>query len=397
MIRTGLNLQDNLTWLVYSPQEQEIIASGELASASELNTLTEKSDNRDVIVLLPSDQVQLKTIPLPTKWNRKLEQALPYMLEEDLACDIDDLHIAIGDPGMIEEQHTINVGITDATWFEQWLEVFRENEITAYTVLPDALLLPNSAPDELAGIELNDQWLFKLNDWHIAAVEQSWLAGYLSALGNPDVNHYSPVTDFPEAVTLKPQTQDYDLPLALFAKQLPHVKFNLRQGRYQLKKQGSLWWGYWKSAAIAASIALICSITIKLVELNQLNTQVALSKAQVVDRYQRAFPGTKVRPQLIRSQIKGALAKISGGSDVGFLSLTNELVSVFNQVNEFTPETLRYDNRRGELRLRARAKDFQTFGKVKSILENNGLTVEQGSLNNDGDFVVGEIKLRGGA
>ncbi|KKK58305.1 hypothetical protein LCGC14_3045790, partial [marine sediment metagenome] len=81
----------------------------------------------------------------------------------------------------------------------------------------------------------------------------------------------------------------------------------------------------------------------------------------------------------------------------GFLDLTNELVSVFSQVKEFTPETLRYDQRRNELRVRARGKGFQTFGKVKAILEQRGLTVDQGSLNNDGDFVVGEIKLRGAA
>jgi general secretion pathway protein L len=43
--------------------------------------------------------------------------------------------------------------------------------------------------------------------------------------------------------------------------------------------------------------------------------------------------------------------------------------------------------------LRAKGKDFQTFGKVKSILEQQGLKVSQGSLNNDGDNVVGEIKV----
>ena len=87
--------------------------------------------------------------------------------------------------------------------------------------------------------------------------------------------------------------------------------------------------------------------------------------------------------------------KVQGVSDAGFLDLTSKLVSVFSQVNEFTPQTLRFDKRRNELRIRARGKDFQTFGKVKAILEQQGVTVEQGSLNNDGDFIVGEIRLRG--
>ena len=66
-------------------------------------------------------------------------------------------------------------------------------------------------------------------------------------------------------------------------------------------------------------------------------------------------------------------------------------------MKDFQPETLRYDHKRNELRIRVKAKDFQVFGQVKTILEQKGLTVQQGSLNNDGDAVIGEIRLRGEA
>ena len=175
------------------------------------------------------------------------------------------------------------------------------------------------------------------------------------------------------------------------------MKFNLRQGVYQLKKKSAIWWGYWQKAAIAAGVALVCSVGVKSLELYKLNNQLEAAKAEVVANYQRAFPNKKVRPQLIRSQIRSELALIESGSTAGFLDLTNDLVSIFSEVNDFTPETLRYDQGRNELRIRARGKDFQSFSKVKAILEQRGLTVDQGSLNNDGDYVVGEIKLRGAA
>ncbi|WP_413400899.1 type II secretion system protein GspL [Pseudoalteromonas sp. KJ71-7] len=395
LIRTGQTEQDLLNWLIYSPQEQEIIASGELQNANQLSELTEKALTRELVVLLPCDQVQLKTVTLPTKWNRKLEQALPYMLEEDLACDIDDIYIALGEPTMVDEQHAIKIALTNRDWFEHWLEVFEQHQLTPYQIVPDALLLPSAEESCVTAIELNKQWLFKQGDWHISAVESSWLKEYLVALGNPDIKHYSPADQFPEALNLYPQTSDYELPLALFAKQLDKLKFNLRQGPYTLKKKTALWWGYWKSAAIISVVALVSSVTIKAVELHQLNSQLEVAKSQVVARYQKAFPGTRVRPHLIKNQIQGALNKVQGVSDAGFLDLTSKLVSVFSQVNEFTPQTLRFDKRRNELRIRARGKDFQTFGKVKAILEQQGVTVEQGSLNNDGDFIVGEIRLRG--
>nr|WP_211183766.1 type II secretion system protein GspL [Pseudoalteromonas arctica] len=397
LIRTGQTQQESINWLIYSPLEQEIIASGGLPNAEQLGELVEKAQSREVVVLLPCDQVQLKTVILPTKWNRKLEQALPYMLEEEIACDVDDLFIAIAEPTMVGDKHAIKVAMTDREWFETWLAVFAEHEIEVFKLLPDALLLPTAEHEGLSVIELNNQWLCKQGAWRISAVEQSWLAEYLTALGHPNVAHYSPASQFPETVNLMAHTDAYDLPLALFAKQLPEIKFNLRQGQYQLKKQSTLWWAYWQSAAIAASVALVGSVAVKSIELYQLNSELEVAKTQVVERYQTAFPGKTVRPHLIKNQIQGELAKLEGGSSASFLDLTNALVGVFSQVQEFTPETLRYDQRRNELRVRARGKDFQTFGKVKAILEQRGLTVDQGSLNNDGDFVVGEIKLRGAA
>jgi len=249
-------------------------------------------------------------VTLPTKWSRKLEQALPYMLEEDIACDIDDVYIALGEPTMVDEQHAIKIALTNRDWFEHWLEVFEQHQLTPYQMVPDALLLPGAEEPCVTAIELNKQWLFKQGDWHISAVENSWLNEYLVALGNPDIKHYSPADQFPEALNSYPQTSDYELPLALFAKQLDKLKFNLRQGPYTLKKKTALWWGYWKSAAIISVIALVSSVTIKAVELHQLNSQLEVAKSQVVERYQKAFPGTRVRPHLIKNQIQGALNKV---------------------------------------------------------------------------------------
>ncbi|MGB0923889.1 MAG: type II secretion system protein GspL, partial [Pseudoalteromonas shioyasakiensis] len=160
LIRTGQTLKDSLNWLIYSPTEQEIIASGEIANATQLGELTERAQSREVVVLLPSDQVQLKTVALPTKWSRKLEQALPYMLEEEIACDVDDLFIAIAEPTLIDEKHAINIAMTDREWFEQWLAEFNEHGIEVYKILPDALLLPDVDDNtQLRAIELNGQWL----------------------------------------------------------------------------------------------------------------------------------------------------------------------------------------------------------------------------------------------
>nr|WP_239032334.1 type II secretion system protein GspL [Pseudoalteromonas sp. MMG022] len=397
MIRVGQSHNNPIHWLIFSSTDEQIIASGELDSAEQLPQLAEKAVNREVTLLLSASQVQLKNVLLPAKWNRKLEQALPFMLEEQVACDIDELFIAVGQPGLQGEQHSIEVAICNKQWLQDWLALFNEHDIEPARVLPDALLLPEQQEKELSVIELGQQWLCRFGQWHISAIEKTWGADYLYALQPSKIVHYSPADALPEIAPKEAKQAEYDLPLALFAKQLDKVSFNLRQGIFAAKKKQPQWWKDWRSGLLAASIAVGCFVLVKGTQLVMLQKQADDFKAQAVATYQQAFPGKVVRPHLLRNQIKSELDSLSGTEHGGFLELTNHLVAVYSEVENFTPETLRYDRRRNELRIRARADGFQVFGQVKAILEQRGLSVQQGSLNNDGDVVIGEIRLRGDA
>jgi len=398
IIRLGHNQTDKLHWLIYSDAEQEIIASGELQNACELSNLSDKAVNRQLVALLPAADVQLKKVILPAKWNRKLQQALPYIIEDDLACDLDDLYIATAEPFLElqgeETKHGIKVAILNKAWFESWLECLAGYQLSPQKAIPDALLLPFE-DDKASAISLDNTWLVKTADWQVAQVELDWLNTYINAAKIDTLVHFSPSEQLNEISNLKLESEDekLDLPLAIFAKQLKNNPFNLLQGDYQVKKQSSAVRPAWRAPAIAASIALLFTLGLKGFQVYQLEQQVTVAKQNVIDQYKSAFPGAKVRPHLIKSQLNNRLKQVEGGVDAGFLELMNDLVVVFNQVDNFEPDSLRYDQKRNEIRLRAKGKDFQTFGKVKSILEQQGLKVSQGSLNNDGDNVVGEIKV----
>ncbi|WP_125721711.1 type II secretion system protein GspL [Pseudoalteromonas rubra] len=397
MIRVGHSQQEPVHWLVWSAQDAQIIASGELEHAGLLGELSEKAQNRSVAVLLPASSVQLKTIDLPAKWNRKLEQALPFMLEEQIACDIDKAFIAVGKAGQRDEQHTIDVALCDKAWLTGWMALFEDFDISVQRLLPDALLLPEPAQNAISAIELGTQWLFRTADWQVSGVEPDWLAGYLSLLPAERIQHYSPGETLGSAKSLEAMESEYDLPLALFAKQLEQQSFNLRQGKFAAKKKQPQWWRDWQSGLIAASVALVCFVAVKSTQLLVLQNQADELSAQAIASYKQAFPNKVVRPHLLKKQIQNELNSLSGDQQGGFLELTNHFVTVFDEVKDFEPETLRYDQRRNELRIRAKANGFQVFGQVKSILEQRGMTVQQGALNNDGDYVIGEIRIRGAA
>jgi general secretion pathway protein L len=395
VIRVGQSQQDPVQWLIFSVHDEQIIASGELTSSDKISQLADKASSRETMLLLPSSQVQLKVVALPTKWNRKLEQALPFMLEEQLACDVDDVFIAIGKPIQEDEQHSIQIALCDQVWLKSWIEFFTDADIELHRITPDALLLPQPEQGILAMVELGEQWLCRFGQWHISAIEKNWGADYLHALAPEKIEHYSPADSVPDVAPKIAKQNDYDLPLAIFAKEMKNQSFNLQQGIFAAAKKQPQWWRDWRSGVIAAGIAVLSFVAVKSAQLVIYQSQADEYRAQAVDVYKKAFPGKVVRPHLLRQQIKNELAGLSGEEQGGFLELTDHFVAVYGKVKDFTPETFRYDRRRNELRIRAQASGFQTFGQVKAILEQRGLSVEQGSLNNDGDVVIGEIRLRG--
>ena len=95
IIRLASRASEKMPWLVWSDSENEIIASGEIDNASALSQLTEKAQHRSLICLLPSVDVTIKTVEIDGNYNRQLKLALPYLLEDELAVDVDNLHFTL--------------------------------------------------------------------------------------------------------------------------------------------------------------------------------------------------------------------------------------------------------------------------------------------------------------
>lgn len=95
IIRLNSQSSDPIQWIVWSPENKEVIASGELNSSETLESLTQYSVQRSVSVLLPSSDILLREVIIPEGAARQFSSMLPFIIEDDLAQDVDDLHIVI--------------------------------------------------------------------------------------------------------------------------------------------------------------------------------------------------------------------------------------------------------------------------------------------------------------
>ena len=388
LIRLGSRADQVVSWLVWSTAAQEIIASGDLPSASALEQLGERLGPRPVLVLVPAADVVLKEVALPAKPSRQILQALPYMLEEDVTEDIEQLWLALGSVRKEQDQYLQQLALCKKAQLEQWLSWLTEAGFQPRQLVPDALLLPTESLP--AAIEFNGCWLLRQGDWQATSVENEWWPDYLELAALPELTSYSPWPGYIEQVH---QLAEPELPLALLARQAQQPAINLLQGDYAPKRAVNKSWQLWQPAAVLAGVCLTLYLTLTAVEGWRYGQQARALQQQAVQTYQAAFPGESVVNLRALVQRKLQQAGLSQ-HEQHFLALLLDLQNNLASVSDMQLDNLRFDARRTELRFQAKADGFQSFERLKNQLEQAGYQVDQGALSNDGSKVQGTVSMR---
>ena len=398
-IRLGSQAENRIHWLIKINGQEDIIASGELPNAGELTQLTEKSAVREVVVFVPTSDIAIKRLKVPGSSQRAIRLAAPYMLEETLAQDVEQLCFAFNDLKQDEQGHNCFVAALERKQLETWLQWLADANIFCKLMIPDALALPlvPLVPEGNCAVMLGEQVLIRFGEWQVMSFEvNAWpvISQYFNALDDTEqtIHAYSTLSDVPDELTVEYLPEE--LPLAVLANNHAR-KFNLLQGEFQVKEKRSADTVNWLWVAGVACLALILNFGLKGAELYQLSHQKDALEAEIIEKYKTVFPETKrVRISTVRSQLRQKLAEVGNSDDsTGFLTLLVKLEPALASVPEIKPQTLKFDGKRQEVRMQTIAKDYQYFEKLKVAFEKAGLTVNLGAQNNQGDQISGSFSI----
>ena len=73
--------------------------------------------------------------------------------------------------------------------------------------------------------------------------------------------------------------------------------------------------------------------------------------------------------------------------------MMSQLSNAFSS-SQVTPQTIRFDQGRSEIRMQAIANNYESIERFKSLAEQQGFTVEQGAINNRDNKVMGSLIIR---
>lgn len=132
-----LRLSAQPTWVIVDDTGAVLTAvgGGELADARAL------AANRQLIVLVPGEQVTLAEATLPVKGAGKALAVAPFAMEEQLAQDVEQLHFAVGRTG---EDGRTPVAAVHRSLMDGWLQALRAVGLEPAALYPETLCLPDN-------------------------------------------------------------------------------------------------------------------------------------------------------------------------------------------------------------------------------------------------------------
>ncbi|MEG3692301.1 type II secretion system protein GspL [Vibrio coralliirubri] len=400
-VRLSSEPQSPVQWLVWSTSQQEVIASGELSSWEQLDELTPYAEKRSCIALLPGNECLIKRVEIPKGAARQFDSMLPFLLEDEVAQDIEDLHLTILDK---DATHATVCGV-DREWLKQALDLFREANIIFRKVLPDTLAVPFEEQG-ISALQIDQHWLLRQGNYQAVSISEAWLPMFLQSdwvVADDEeqattIFSYTamPSEDVQQQSGANWQAKPAELVMSLLSQQAITSGVNLLTGTFKTKSSFSKYWRVWQKVAIAACLLVAVIVTQQVLKVQQYEAQAQAYRMESERIFRAVLPGKQRIPTVsyLKRQMNDEAKKYGGSGDgdslLGWLALLPETLG---QVKAIEVESIRYDGNRSEIRLQAKSSDFQHFETARVKLEEK-FTVEQGPLNRNGDAVFGSFTLK---
>lgn len=339
------------------------------------------------VLAVPAEQVRLTEVTVSSAEVRHLQQSLPFLVEEDVAEDIERLHFASAP--LADGQFAVAMvrrELLDA------LEASLPEGISVW--IPEQLLLPWQAGDCTLLIE-DDRVLLRWGQTSGTAVPLEMLPLLAAALPN-GIERWVIYGDAIEALTpALPAAAVIDHRRGHFADALMLVDIakspiNLRQGDYAPKLPLARWWQLWRPAAIAAGIAVVLQLGVDVAHWQRLKTENLALREAIQASYRQANPRgavVDVEKQLDR-QLAGLRRSDGGGKP--FTPMLATVLKAVTEVGDIALGTLNYSTS-GELRINMTAPDFAAVEALRDVLSGAGVTVSLEGTSARGDRISARL------
>lgn len=359
------------------------------------------ANGQRAVVLVPGIECLLTTVQVPGHNRKKLLQAAPYALEEQLSDEVENLHFAVA---AAPEDGVWPVAVISNAYMEMLQQQLAEAGLDVQQVIPELLAIPYQE-NEISVLLDGDQALVRTGRTTGYAVDAENL-GMLLTAGQSEDEPLPALRMFAVPGTLLPETIEYDGearvmpiagdPLEVFVQGVDAGAINLLQGRFSRAAE----WGQvlrpWRATAALLLVGILVSNVVMGVDYFRLSRESEQLHAQIETTFKSALPETRriVNPRVQMQQQLDKLQRRQGGGP-GFLNLLAQSGAVLRgrEGVDITGATFRG----GRLDVDLTVADLQLLDQLKqALMEKGSLAVEiQSATTGPDQRVQSRLRIQG--
>jgi general secretion pathway protein L len=411
LIRLPRTPEQPATWITVDPQG----APSGPPQSGPLSLAAPRALGRHICVLVPGTDVLLAEPEVPMKAGTKLQQVVPFALEEQLADDIDDLHFAFGK--RIGESQRTPVAVIRKSLMDEWLTLLRSSGLDPESLYTDSDLLPQNPGQSVAllegdvvvvrpplgspvtlPVEALGEALAIAEEGATGSsaspeLDATGIRGLVLYTGAPEWHQHSAqieaLRERFDGIKIQLLAQG---PLALFGQQLPlATPINLLQGAYAATTTHTVGWRAWRLAAILLASLVGLHVAGKAAELTVLKRSERALDNSIGETFRQAMPGERSTLDARRRMEARFAAIQSGGGAGAFLPALQAVVQARSVAPGTTVQALSF--RQGNVDMKLLAKDASSLDHMAQSLRTHG-TADLTSGNATANGYEGRIQFR---
>ena len=410
----NVSTETTVDWMLISLQGES--AEVRADSLHEVGERYGSLSNKPVVVVLaPARNVLLTAAEVPVGQHRYAKQAMPFLVEEKLAEDIEDVHIAIG---RVFKTEPVPVAVVRHFDVINWLDALYSVGLPTAWLVPEQLAIPWQ-PGRVTVYLEEDCSLIRDGAWHGLGsdVENTELAVSLMAQQPRGVAPPLPpqidlaYSDSPEAKAaaeaLRNRLQGKmgnaiklvgyrESALEVLARTQIRAlgdSINLLQGGYASKSVG--FWGGFNPMRVVATFGA-CAVLHLVLTLGTgawFDWRAAELRADGRALYSEWFPQAQ-RVFNPRRQLQSKLASGNGAGSELLLSYIGAVANDWQRgEGKLKLQAIEYDGQSRSLSLQLESTAAAQMGDLQQQLQARGLAANLRSVAQRGDRVTGRLEL----
>lgn len=335
IVRVGRNENQPIHWVLKTLYNQKKNEQGIINNANELISLAQYADFT-LIVLVSSDCVAFRQVTLPGKINSRTMAAIPYLLEESIITDIEQLHIVI----LERYNNNFSVAAIESQLINQWLEWLSRAGLSVDFLFPDVLALP-LFDGAWSAVKLEKQWLIRQGKMTGFVVDNDELnVLFSSIISSVTVNTFS----LPETADVNWELQPFTEAMILLSNNINLDDTNLLHGKYKIKSIQNNKKIHTKKIIFFIMIILSLLIIRIYAEGYRQHQQAEYYKLQSVSLYQKFYPNED-RVQFPRLAFEKKIALIENkNKKLNLLRLMAEIQPFLLRVPKFKVNRISFND-----------------------------------------------------